>query len=159
MSEHRTALPKNKGGRPVAALALVLSLAACGSPVMAPVASASGESPTELVCTLPTNCVNSRPGSGLEPLRFKGSAAQAMLALKAALATFPEAKIVRAEDLLMDVVFTTPAGFQDRVAFRIDEPRQLINYRSRSSFGLYDFGKNRSRMEAFVQRFGQSHTR
>ena len=53
----------------------------------------------------------------------------------------------------MAVVFATPAGFQDRVDFQIDAPNQRINYRSRSRFGLYDFGKNRSRMEAFANAF------
>ena len=103
--------------------------------------------------------MNSLPDSDLAPLRFDGAAAQAMVALRATLAAFPEAQIVRAEDLAMEVVFTTPAGFQDRVDFRIDTPSQRIDYRSRSSFGLYDFGKNRSRMQAFAQRFEQSRPR
>jgi uncharacterized protein (DUF1499 family) len=44
------------------------------------------------------------------------------------------------------VIFTTPAGFRDRVGFAVDPPAQRIDFRSRSTFGLVDFGNNRSRM-------------
>jgi uncharacterized protein (DUF1499 family) len=45
------------------------------------------------------------------------------------------------------------------VDFIVDAPRQRIDYRSQSRFGLYDFGKNRSRMAAFVERFEQNRRR
>lgn len=106
-----------------------------------------------LACTVPSNCVNSFDSSGLAPLRFKGTPAQAQAALRATLAEFPEATIVKADDLFMEVVFTTPVGFKDRVDFKIDAQAKRIDFRSRSSFGLYDFGKNRSRMTAFSARF------
>ncbi len=110
---------------------------------------------TALACTISSNCVNSFGTSGLAPLRFEGTPAQAIAALRATLADFPEAKIVRTDDLAMEVVFTTTVGFKDLVDFKIDAQAQRINYRSRSSFGLFDFGKNRSRMEAFTARFEQ----
>ena len=69
------------------------------------------------------------------------------------LAEFPEATIVKADDFSMEVMFKTPIGFKDLVDFRINAPAKRIDYRSRSSFGLYDFGKNRSRMAAFSARF------
>lgn len=104
-----------------------------------------------LVCGLPSNCVSSL--SGAAPLVFAGSAEQALARLRTTLSGFPEARIVRAEGLRLEAVFTTPAGFQDRVTFQIDPARQRVDYRSRSSFGLYDFGKNRSRMQQFAERF------
>ena len=52
-------------------------------------------------------------------------------------------------------VFTTPAGFRDDVIFLIDPQQQKIDFQSHSGFGLYDFGKNRSRMQAFTERFAQ----
>lgn len=106
-----------------------------------------------LACTVPSNCVNSFDSSGLAPLRFEGTPAQAQASLRATLAEFPEATIVKAGDLSMEVVFTTPVGFKDLVDFKIDAQAKRIDYRSRSSFGLYDFGKNRSRMTAFTARF------
>jgi uncharacterized protein (DUF1499 family) len=53
------------------------------------------------------------------------------------------------------VIFTTRVGFRDQVDFQIDEVAQRIHFRSRSLVGLYDFGKNRSRMQAFRARFEQ----
>jgi len=35
----------------------------------------------------------------------------------------------------------------------INEPEKHIDFRSRSKFGLYDFGKNRSRMREFSAAF------
>lgn len=72
---------------------------------------------------------------------------------KLAVATFAEARVVRSEPLLLEAIFTTPIGFKDEVNFRIDAAAQRIDYRSRSMLGLFDFGKNRSRMQAFTARF------
>lgn len=116
-------------------------------------APTAAENRTALACAMASNCVNSFDTSGLSPLRFEGPATQALAMLRAALDGFPEANIVKAGDLSMEVVFTTAVGFKDLVDFRIDVQAQRIDYRSRSSFGLYDFGKNRSRMAAFSSRF------
>ncbi|QCB44638.1 DUF1499 domain-containing protein [Hydrogenophaga sp. PAMC20947] len=143
-----------------AALGLALSLLLGGCATSGPAPGGTAD-PTgaALACTLSSNCVNSLPGSDLAPLRFDGSAVEAMAALRVSLAAFPEARIVKAESLAMEVVFTTSVGFQDRVNFLIDAPRQRIDYSSRSRFGLYDFGKNRSRMEAFARQFEQGRAR
>ena len=66
---------------------------------------------------------------------------------------------MRAEGLTLSAVFNTPAGFQDQVDFQIDPVQQRIDYRSRSILGLYDFGKNRSRMQQFAERFGPASGR
>lgn len=91
------------------------------------------------------------------PLRYTGTAAQALETLRATLATFPEAAITRVEPLALELVFTTPVGFRDQVDFVIDVQRQTIDFRSRSLFGLFDFGKNRSRMQEFAARFAQQN--
>lgn len=75
--------------------------------------------------------------------------------LRATVATFPEATVVRADPLGMELIFTTPIGFRDEVDFRIDAEAQLVHFRSRSQIGLFDFGKNRSRMREFTTRFEQ----
>ena len=131
-----------------APLALALLLGACAS--TAPDTSSSSP-PDTLACSLPSNCVSSL--SGAPPLRFDGTPAQAAERLRSTLASFPEARVVRAEGLALEAVFTTPAGFKDRVDFQINPVQQRIDYRSRSILGLYDFGKNRSRMQLFVERF------
>jgi uncharacterized protein (DUF1499 family) len=110
-----------------------------------------------LDCPLTSNCVNSSGAAHLAPLQFSGSAEQGMALLKATLATFSEAKIVRSDSLTLEVIFTTFLGFKDQVEFRIDEPTQRIHFRSRSLVGLYDFGKNRSRMQAIKARFDKQN--
>lgn len=76
-----------------------------------------------------------------------------MAALQATLATLAEVQVVRSEPLRLETVFTTLLGFRDQVDFRIDPQARRIDYRSRSMFGLFDFGKNRSRMQDVVARF------
>jgi uncharacterized protein (DUF1499 family) len=100
--------------------------------------------------------VNSLGGSSLGPLHYEGNSTQALALLRATLADFPEAQIVNTDGLSLEVVFTTPMGFKDTVDFRVDTQAQRIDYRSRSSFGLFDFGKNRSRMTAISDRFEQN---
>ena len=106
-----------------------------------------------LACTLPSNCVDSLGSGGPAPLKYQGTPEQAMARLDATLKTFPEAQVVHREALALQVIFTTPAGFRDQVDFRIDPAAERIDFRSRSLLGLFDFGKNRSRMQEFAQRF------
>ena len=135
--------------------ALALLVGGCGSQAPALPSNAAEDSRDALACTLPTQCVNSLGSSGLGPMRYAGTPAQALILLRATLTEFPEAQIVKDSSLALEVVFTTPLGFRDLVDFRIDAQAQRIDYRSRSSFGLFDFGKNRSRMMAFSARFEQ----
>jgi uncharacterized protein (DUF1499 family) len=121
-------------------------------------ADASDSREVALACAFASNCVNSLT-SGLAPLRYAGTPAQALAMLQSTLGTFAEAQVVRSEPLALEVIFTTPAGFKDQVDFRIDAEAQRIDYRSRSLFGLFDWGKNRSRMQEFATRFDQQTRR
>jgi uncharacterized protein (DUF1499 family) len=120
-------------------------------------AQTPGESPKpapkDLSCPQTTNCVNSLSGSGLLPLRYAGDPAQGMALLRATLASYPEAKVVNSGPLSLEVIFTTTLGFKDQVDFVVDGQMGQIAYRSKSLVGTYDFGKNRSRMTDFTQRF------
>ena len=131
-----------------APLALALLLGACASTAPDTLSASPADA---LACTLPGNCISTVNGAA--PLRFDGTSVQALVRLRTTLSSFPEASIVRVEGLVLEAVFTTPAGFKDLVDFRIDPALQRIDYRSRSTFGLYDFGKNRSRMQLFSERF------
>ena len=106
-----------------------------------------------LSCAHPGNCVNSFSSYGLEALAFEGNGEQAMSLLRATLANFPEASIVSSAPLYLEVIFTTAIGFRDQIEFRVDEASQRIDFRSRSLLGLYDFNKNRSRMQDFSASF------
>jgi uncharacterized protein (DUF1499 family) len=141
---------------------LILQMACCVSfdsqaaqPTPAKSNAAAEQRRTALVCTVSYDCVNSLDSSGLPPLHFEGTPVQAHAALRATLAKFPEAKIFTSDDLSMEVVFRPAKGFRDLVDFSIDAQAQRIDFRSRSSFGRSDFGKNRSRMTAFSTEFEQ----
>lgn len=136
------------------AAAIAMTLAGCVA-ITSSSSSSSKPAVAGLGCTLTSNCVNSVDSNGLPPLRYTGTNAQGQAALQATLASFPEAQIVRTSDLALEAVFTTPVGFKDEVEFRIHPQGQRIDFRSQSTFGLYDFGKNRSRMQAFAARFAQ----
>jgi uncharacterized protein (DUF1499 family) len=139
-----------------AVMTWAILLGACAS--TAPTSDATGARSSgdpDLACLLPSNCVSSRGNSVLLPLLYAGTPAQALAMLQATLTTFPEATVVRSEPLAMEVIFTTPAGFRDQVDFRIDPEAQRVDFRSRSLFGLFDWGKNRSRMQEFKIRFEQ----
>ena len=138
----------------LAVLTLAILLGACAATAPTPYARGAPDTGNpDLACLLPSNCVSSRGNSGLVPLPYTGTPAQAMAMLQATLTTFPEAAVVRSEPLAMEVIFTTPVGFRDQVDFRIDPQGQRIDFRSRSLFGLFDWGKNRSRMREFTTRF------
>jgi uncharacterized protein (DUF1499 family) len=135
---------------------LAILLGACAATAPAPSSTGAPDSGhPDLACLLPSNCVSSHGNGGLLPLRYAGTPEQAMALLQATLSTFPEASVVRSEPLAMVVIFTTPVGFRDQVDFRIDPQAQRVDFRSRSLFGLFDWGKNRSRMQEFKTRFEQ----
>lgn len=132
----------------LAAVTTAAALAGCALPV-----DPNAQTATELACALPSNCVSTLDGSAA-PLRFDGDAAQAMARLRRTLAGYPNARIVRSDATTVDTIFTTTVGFEDEVTFRIDAAQHRIDYRSRSRIGLFDFGKNGSRMRELAERFG-----
>ena len=75
------------------------------------------------------------------------------------LAAFEDAHIETADALSVNAVFTTRMGFQDDVEFVFNPSTQQIHFRSRSRVGLFDFGKNRSRMQIVSERFAQAAPR
>ena len=108
--------------------------------------------PKDLSCPLSSNCVNSLSG-GLLPLHYAGDPARGMALLLTTLALYPEARVLSSGPLRLQVIFTTSLGFKDQVDFVVEEQTNQIAYRSRSLLGIFDFGKNRSRMTDFTQRF------
>jgi uncharacterized protein (DUF1499 family) len=126
---------------------LAALLAACSA-----VPLASTETP-DLSCALPSNCVNSQGTGRMPPLRFDGPPAAALAALRATLASFPEARELSAGPAMLQAIFTTPAGFRDEVTFSVDTATQSIQFRSRSLVGLFDFRVNYGRMAEFTRRF------
>ena len=131
-----------------AALAAALLVAAAPARAQADAAA--------LRCTHSGNCVSSVDAEGLPPLRYNGNAVHGMAQLMATLRRFPEARVVHQDAQSVETIFTTFLGFRDSVEFRLDAAGQRIDFRSQSLLGRYDFGKNRSRMQAVSERFGQT---
>ena len=132
-----------------------LLTAACSTLTLPTPAAENTPIDPRLSCTLPTNCVNSRTSNGLAPLQFAGTGAHGLALLRATLASFPEATVQQQDKRTITAVFTTPAGFRDDVIFLLDPQQHQIDFQSHSGFGLYDFGKNRSRMQAVTVRFAE----
>lgn len=109
--------------------------------------------PKALACPDSPICVNSLGVGGLAPLVYAGSPEQGMARLRATLATFTEARIESADAGSLTAIFSTRLGFRDEVVFVLDPVQAHIHFRSRSLLGYYDFGKNRSRMQAVSERF------
>lgn len=146
------------------AAALVLLAAPVAGGATSSDAGGAGKGPAavsdgSLACTVSSNCVSSIDSGGPEPLRFSGTSEQALAALRATLAGYAEATVVRSEGLEVQAIFTTLLGFRDQVDFRVDPQGGRIDYRSKSLVGRYDFGKNRSRMREFAERFARQHGR
>ena len=142
-----------KSIRTLVSLMLVMAIAAHASDDGSKPLTSRQINQEALSCIHPGNCVNSFSSYGLEALAFVGNGEQAMALLRATLATFPEATIVSSAPLYLEVIFTTTIGFRDQIEFRIDESSKLIDFRSRSKIGLYDFNKNRSRTQDFSASF------
>ena len=130
--------------------ALWLGAAVAATPTGAPPVADIAQ---RLACPDSPNCVNSLGVGGLAPLVYAGSPEQGMARLRATLATFTEARIESADALSLTAIFTTRLGFRDEVVFVFDPAQPVIHFRSRSLLGYYDFGKNRSRMQAVSERF------
>jgi uncharacterized protein (DUF1499 family) len=111
--------------------------------------------PVDLKCSSSGNCADSMGTDDLVPLQFAGTPEHAVQLLVATLAQFSQAQIVKKQPLALQAIFTTPMGFRDQVDFRIVPDKHHVEYRSKSLFGAFDFGKNRSRMKEFAKRFAQ----
>ncbi|MBU1360336.1 MAG: DUF1499 domain-containing protein [Gammaproteobacteria bacterium] len=141
-------------------LALVTAFAAAGCASQSPAVpddAPSAATRAALACTLPSNCVNSTE-SGLPALRYQGTREQGMAVLRATLASYAEARVVSSDAQSVTAIFSTPLGFQDKVEFIVDPDTRRIDFRSASGFGLYDLGKNRSRMRDFATRFAKQQS-
>ncbi len=90
----------------------------------------------------------------IEPLRFKGSGAQAMHQLTDLVRTTPGATVMtQTPGYLHAEMRTRWLKFTDDLEFLLDEPASLIHVRSASRLGQLDFGANRKRVELLRAQF------
>lgn len=110
-------------------------------------------------CPDSPNCVSSleqRPDHFIEPIRFQGDPDSAKRRLLEVVEQIPGSEIVEEGGIVIKAVFTSRVfRFKDDVIFYIDEQKSLIQLRSASRVGYYDFGVNRQRCETIRDRFNK----
>jgi len=109
-------------------------------------------------CKSTPNCVSSQAdpadaGHYVAPIRFRGSAVDAMNAVRKAIEPMERASVLRHEANYLYAEFRSKLmGFVDDVEFTHDEKAGVIHVRSASRLGRHDFGVNRARVEALRAR-------
>lgn len=107
-------------------------------------------------CPDSPNCVSSQADAvnqRVEPLRYAGKPAAARARLLETLNGMERAQLVQADEHYLHAEFRSAVlGFVDDVEFLFSLPG-VIQVRSASRTGYYDFGVNRERVEAIRARF------
>jgi uncharacterized protein (DUF1499 family) len=102
-------------------------------------------------CRRTPNCVSSQADAAdaehsIAPIAFKGTAAQAMAAVRKALDAMPRATVISEKENYLYAEFRSKLlGYVDDVEFFFDG--NAIHVRSASRLGRRDFGVNRKRIE------------
>ena len=108
-------------------------------------------------CPASPNCVTSQDpddSHAISPFVYTGTPAEARRALLAALESMPRTKIVSRTTAYIRAEFTTSFfKFVDVGEFVIREHEPIIDVRSASQKGYYDFGVNRKRLEDIRRTF------
>jgi uncharacterized protein (DUF1499 family) len=111
-------------------------------------------------CPGSPNCVctfDRDPQHAIAPIKFEGSAAEAIERLRNIVLQQPRSRIVKIRENYLRAEFTSlMLGFVDDVEFLIDAEKGQIHFRSASRLGRRDFGVNRGRMEAIRQAWQSS---
>ena len=108
-------------------------------------------------CPASPNCVTSQnpdDGHAIEPFDYTGSPEDARQALLAALETMPRTQVVSRTKVYIRAEFRSSFfKFLDIGEFVIREHTPIIDVRSASQTGYFDFGVNRKRLEQIRRRF------
>lgn len=145
--------------RPGRAIAVRL-LSICGLPLLLLVAATDTMADNRLEpCPDTPNCVSSLADGSerrIAPMPYGGDRATARLRLLAALSQLENAEIVEDTAPYLRVQVTSAVlRFVDDVTFFFDDEKQLIQMRSASRSGYYDFGANRRRLENIRELYQQ----
>jgi uncharacterized protein (DUF1499 family) len=104
------------------------------------------------------NCVSSQADPAdsvhyIAPIRFQGTSADAMAAVRKAIDAMERATVVRQDANYLYAEFRSRLlGFVDDVEFTHDDKAGVIHVRSASRLGRRDFGVNRARVESLRAR-------
>ena len=110
-------------------------------------------------CPASPNCVTSQGADDahwIEPFGYTGSPADGRRALLGALESMPRTRVVFKTPNYVRAEFRSAVlKFVDIGEFVIREHASIIDLRSASQTGYYDFGANRRRIETLRRRFNQ----
>ncbi|HEX5611821.1 MAG TPA: DUF1499 domain-containing protein [Burkholderiales bacterium] len=104
------------------------------------------------------NCVSSQADPAdsvhyIAPIRFQGTSADAMSAVRKAVDVMERATVLRHDPNYLYAEFRSKLlGFVDDVEFTHDDKAGVIHVRSASRLGRRDFGVNRARVESLRAR-------
>ena len=109
-------------------------------------------------CSSAPHCVSSQADKGgskyVAPFAYKqATAAAARQTLLDILAASEGATVERAEERFIHATFRSTLGFVDDVTFIVQPEAEIIDVKSSSRLGYYDFGVNRKRVEQLRARF------
>ena len=108
-------------------------------------------------CPNSPNCVSSLSedkSHQVEPLTYNAPLDEAREILISVINSMKRSEIVTAENNYLHATFTSFLfRFVDDVEFSFDDERKIIDVRSASRTGYYDFGQNRRRVEEIRKRF------
>jgi uncharacterized protein (DUF1499 family) len=108
-------------------------------------------------CPNKPNCISSRAketSRKVAPIPYQGSFEDARRRLLDVILSFPRSIVVQDKGNYLKVEFHSAIfAFVDDVEFEFDDVSKLIDFRSASRLGYYDFGVNRRRMEAVTLKF------
>jgi uncharacterized protein (DUF1499 family) len=109
-------------------------------------------------CSSAPHCVSSQAGEDsskyIAPFAYKQTtAAAARQTLLDILGASDGATVERAEERFIHATFRSTLGFVDDVTFIVQPQAEIIDVKSSSRLGYYDFGVNRKRVEQLRARF------
>ncbi len=108
-------------------------------------------------CPSSPNCVSSQadnPAQRIQPLPVKADVSGTLPALRRIIEKLPGARVVKTEPDYFRAEFTSPIlRFVDDVEFLLDPKAQIVQVRSASRTGYWDFGANRKRVEQIRQAY------
>jgi len=108
-------------------------------------------------CSSAPHCVSSQAAADsphyIEPLSYTASADGARQALLKAIYASDNATVEQSGDRFIHATFKTTLGFVDDVTAVVQPQAGIIDIKSSSRIGYYDFGVNRGRVETLRERF------
>jgi uncharacterized protein (DUF1499 family) len=108
-------------------------------------------------CPKSSNCVSSLSedkSHQVEPLTYNATLEEARERLVSVINSMKRSEILTVENNYIHATFTSFLfRFVDDVEFSFDDERKVIDVRSASRAGYYDFGVNRDRVEEIRKRF------